>query len=104
MAGAIVGVGVALYSIFKNSKDAAKEQKKLTAEQERQLRIQKQIDDITVEKDKEYQKDVEKYTSMQSRARAEYNLWFTEERKRISALKIIIPHDLEETYKSVTQL
>lgn len=66
--------------------------------------IQKQIDDITVEKDKEYQKDVEKYTSMQSRARAEYNLWFTEERKRISALKIIIPHDLEETYKFFTQL
>lgn len=66
--------------------------------------IQKQIDDITVEKDKEYQKDVEKYTSIQSKARAEYNLWFTEERKRISALKIIIPHDLEEAYKFFTKL
>ena len=66
--------------------------------------IQTQIDNITVEKDKEYQKEVEKYTSIRQKAQAEYNLWYTEERKRISSLKIIIPHDLEETYEFFSKL
>jgi hypothetical protein len=66
--------------------------------------IQTQIDNITVEKDKEYQKEVEKYTSIRQKAHAEYNLWYTEERKRISSLKIIIPHDLEETYEFFSKL
>ena len=90
VAGAIVGVGVALYSIFKNSKDAAKEQKKLTAEQERQLRIQKQIDDHNKAVDEEYAKQAATVTSL-TKVVNNSNLSLEKRREALKRLQEIVP-------------
>ena len=90
VAGAIVGVGVALYSIFKNSKDAAKEQKKLTAEQERQLRIQKQIDDHNKAVDEEYAKQAATVTSL-TKLVNNSNLSLEKRREALKRLQEIVP-------------
>lgn len=90
VAGAIVGVGVALYSIFKNSKDAAKEQKKLTAEQERQLRIQKQIDDHYKAVDEEYAKQAATVTSL-TKVVNNSNLSLEKRREALKRLQEIVP-------------
>jgi len=90
VAGAIVGVGVALYSIFKNSKDAANEQKKLTAEQERQLRIQKQIDDHNKAVDEEYAKQAATVTSL-TKVVNNSNLSLEKRREALKRLQEIVP-------------
>ena len=90
VAGAIVGVGVALYSIFKNSKDAAKEQKKLTAEQERQMRIQKQIDDHNKAVDEEYAKQAATVTSL-TKVVNNSNLSLEKRREALKRLQEIVP-------------
>ena len=90
VAGAVVGVGVALYSIFKNSKDAAKEQKKLTAEQERQLRIQKQIDDHNKAVDEEYAKQAATVTSL-TKVVNNSNLSLEKRREALKRLQEIVP-------------
>lgn len=90
VAGAIVGVGVALYSIFKNSKDAANEQKKLTTEQERQLRIQKQIDDHNKAVDEEYAKQAAKVTSL-TKVVNNSNLSLEKRREALKRLQEIVP-------------
>ncbi len=90
VAGAIVGVGVALYSIFKNSKDAANEQKKLTTEQERQLRIQKQIDDHNKAVDEEYAKQAATVTSL-TKVVNNSNLSLEKRREALKRLQEIVP-------------
>ncbi len=90
VAGAIVGVGVALYSIFKNSKDAANEQKKLTTEQERQLRIQKQIDDHNKAVDEEYAKQAATVTSL-TKVVNNSNLSLEKRREALKHLQEIVP-------------
>lgn len=90
VAGAVVGVGVALYSLFKNSKDAAKEQKKLTAEQERQLRIQKQIDDHNKAVDEEYAKQAATVTSL-TKVVNNSNLSLEKRREALKRLQEIVP-------------
>ena len=90
VAGAIVGVGVALYSIFKNSKDAAKEQKKLTAEQERQLRIQKQIDDHNKAIVEEYAKESAAVNSL-TKVVNNSNLSLEKRREALRQLKELVP-------------
>lgn len=91
VAGAIVGVGVALYSIFKNSKDAAKEQKKLTAEQERQLRIQKQIDDHNKAIVEEYAKESAAVNSL-TKVVNNSNLSLEKRREALKQLKELVPN------------
>lgn len=66
--------------------------------------ITTEIDRITQEKDFEYQTNRAQYDSIREKAYAEYKLWYNDEKKRISSLKIIIPHDLEETYKFFSNL
>ena len=90
VAGAIVGVGVALYSIFKNSKDAANEQKKLTTEQERQLRIQKQIDGHNKAVDEEYAKQAATVTSL-TKVVNNSNLSLEKRREALKHLQEIVP-------------
>ena len=90
VAGAIVGVGIALYSIFKNSKDAANEQKKLTTEQERQLRIQKQIDDHNKAVDEEYAKQAATVTSL-TKVVNNSNLSLEKRREALKRLQEIVP-------------
>lgn len=90
VAGAVVGVGVALYSLFKNSKDAAKEQKKLTAEQERQLRIQKQIDDHNKAIMEEYAKESAAVNSL-TKVVNNSNLSLEKRREALRQLKEIVP-------------
>lgn len=90
VAGAVVGVGVALYSLFKNSKDAAKEQKKLTAEQERQLRIQKQIDDHNKAIVEEYAKESAAVNSL-TKVVNNSNLSLEKRREALKQLKELVP-------------
>ena len=90
VAGAIVGVGVALYSIFKNSKDAANEQKKLTAEEERQLRVKKQIDDHNKAVDEEYAKQAATVTSL-TKVVNNSNLSLEKRREALKRLQEIVP-------------
>ena len=90
VAAAIVGAGVALYSLFKNSKDAAKEQKKLTAEQERQLRIQKQIDDHNKAIVEEYAKESAAVTSL-TKVVNNSNLSLEKRREALRQLKELVP-------------
>jgi len=90
VAGAIVGVGVALYSIFKNSKDAANEQKKLTAEEERQFRVKKQIDDHNKAVDEEYAKQAATVTSL-TKVVNNSNLSLEKRREALKRLQEIVP-------------
>lgn len=66
--------------------------------------IQTQIDNITNEKDKEYEKEWIKYNSIREKVQAEYKLWYNDEKKRIASLKIIIPNDLKDIYEFFSNL
>ena len=63
-----------------------------------------EIDKIIQDLDLEYQKNRTTYDSIREKAIAEYNLWYKDEQKKISSLKIVIPHELEGTYKFFSEL
>ena len=90
LAAAVVGAGVALYGFIKRQQDAGKEQKKLTAEQERQLRIQKQIDDHNNAIVEEYAKESAAVNSL-TKVVNNSNLSLEKRREALRQLKEIVP-------------
>ena len=90
VAAAVVGVGVALYSIFKNSKEAAKEQNTLTEAQKRQLKVQQQIDDHNKNIEAEYAKQAGTVTAL-TKIINNSNLSLEKRRAALKQLQEIVP-------------
>lgn len=90
VAAAVVGAGVAIYSLVKRQQEASKEQKKLTAEQERALRIQSQIDEHNKNVTEEYAKQSASVVSL-TKVVNNSNLSLEKRREALKQLKELVP-------------
>ena len=90
IAAAVVGAGVAIYSLVKRQQEASKEQKKLTSEQERALRIQSQIEEHNKNIDEEYAKQAGTVTAL-IKVVNNSNLSLEKRRAALKQLQEIVP-------------
>lgn len=90
IAAAVVGAGVAIYSFVKRQQEAGKEQKKLTAEQERELRIKQQIDEHNKNIVEEYARQSASVNSL-TKVVNNSNLSLEKRREALKQLKEIVP-------------
>ena len=90
LAAAIVGAGVALYGFIKRQQEANKEQNKLTEAEQRQLRVQQQIDEHNKAIEEEYAKQAATVTSL-TKVVNNSNLSLEKRREALKRLQEIVP-------------
>lgn len=67
-------------------------------------RIKSRVDEVNLQRSSDLSKAYESYRSLIGQITADMAVWKIKERAAVSALKIIVPHDLQETVKMLQEL
>lgn len=66
--------------------------------------IKKEVEKKTLERNQQYCQELEDYTQKKQTLFAQYKQWQSQERERISNLKIVVPEALQATYDKLNDL
>ena len=66
--------------------------------------IKKEVEKKTLERNQQYRQELEDYTQKKQTLFAQYKQWQSQERERISNLKIVVPEALQATYDKLNDL